>query len=83
MHALELWLKGLIAAPIGGGANAVTMLLVDPEHFNIHDGINQLTKVVAIGALISVAGYLKSSPLLGVQVHPEVASGAGMPGAGH
>jgi hypothetical protein len=70
MHTLELWLKGLVAAFIGGGANAVTVVLVDPEHFNVQEGIIALTNVIAVGALISVAGYLKSTPLPGHHAHP-------------
>jgi hypothetical protein len=69
MQALEMWLKGLVAALVGGGANAVTVAIVDPEHFNVHDGIDALLRVVVIGGLISVAGYLKTSPLPGLSVH--------------
>jgi hypothetical protein len=56
MQTLELMLKGLVAAFIGGGANAITVVLVDPEHFSVQEGIRSLTKVIVMGALISVAG---------------------------
>jgi hypothetical protein len=59
MHALELWLKGLVAACIGGGANAVTVVFVDPEHFNAQDGLHAMLKVAAVGALVSILGYLR------------------------
>jgi hypothetical protein len=34
MNDVTIWIKGLIAAAIGGAANAVTMLIVDPQQFN-------------------------------------------------
>jgi hypothetical protein len=84
MHALEVWLKGLVAACIGGGANAATVLFVDPEHFNGQDGLHAVLKVAAIGALVSVLGYLRMTPLPGVRVQPVKGTGAGLAGgAGH
>lgn len=70
MHSLEPWLKGLLAACIGGAANAGTIVLVDPEHFNLQEGIRSLLKVAIVGAVVSVLGYLKKSPLPGVHPHP-------------
>ncbi len=78
MRRFEIWLKGLFAALIGGGANAVTVAIVDPEHFNVHDGLASLAKLVAIGAFISVAGYLKTSPLPGVREPEHAGSGLGL-----
>jgi hypothetical protein len=82
--ALESWLKGLVAACIGGGANAATVVFVDPEHFNAQGGLHAVLKVAAVGALVSILGYLKTSPLPDVRVQPVKGAGAGMAGGqGH
>ena len=77
MHSLELWLKGLVAACIGGAANGGVIMLVDPEHFNVHDGIPSLVKVAIVGAIVSVLGYLKASPIPGVRMQPSEQDQAG------
>lgn len=61
----QMWLKGLIAAIIGGGANAVTVMIVDPAAFNFGDGGAKLLSFAGVSALISAALYLKQSPLPG------------------
>ena len=66
MKALETWLKGVVAAAIGGGSNAIAAALVDPEHFNpFQAGFGACWKVVIVGAVIAVANYLARSPLPG------------------
>lgn len=59
------WLHSLVAACIGGAANAVTLVIVAPDQFNINDAaaVERLVSVVAVNALISVAMFLKQSPL--------------------
>ena len=60
----KTWLKGLLAAIIGGAANTVTAAFVDPQHFNLsHDGLIGLGKFAAAGAIISFFLYLKQSPI--------------------
>jgi hypothetical protein len=58
---IGLWIKGLAAAAVGGAANVVTLLLVDPLRFS--GDLKATGSAAAIGALIAVAGYLKKSPL--------------------
>lgn len=58
-----VWLKGLIAAVIGGAANALTMVIVDPLNFNLGEGVNNLLTVAATSAIVAAAMYLKQSPL--------------------
>lgn len=60
-----MWLKGLIAAAIGGAANAVTVMIVDPVAFNLQDGGKKLAMVALVSAIVSAALYLKQSPLPG------------------
>ena len=59
----KLWLKGLISAVVGGAANAVTAVAVDPVSFNFGDGLTKLGTMAGVGALFAGAMYLKKSPL--------------------
>lgn len=57
------WGKGLVAAVIGGGANAVTNVIVAPEVFNMGEGLGKLLAAAGVSALFAAALYLKQSPL--------------------
>lgn len=59
----RVWFKGLVSAVIGGVANSVTVMIVDPQAFNLQDGIGKLGTVAAVSAILSAAFYLKDSPL--------------------
>ena len=61
----KTWLKGLASAAIGGAANSITVMAIDPKQFNLTDGLVKLGTVAAISAVVSIAMYLKSSPLPG------------------
>lgn len=65
MNDWRVWLKGLFAAVIGGCANSITMLIVDPMNFNLQAGLGNLATVAGTSALVSAAMYLKASPLPG------------------
>lgn len=56
------WLQGIFAAAIGGAANSIVAMLVDPTAFNFND-LPKLGKLAAGGAIISLAFYLKQSPV--------------------
>jgi hypothetical protein len=58
-----VWVKGLIAAVIGGVANSVTLMIADPLNFNLGEGINKLLTVAATSAIIAAAAYLAKSPI--------------------
>lgn len=58
-----VWLHGLISAGIGGGATALSTAIVAPETFNLKEGLAKLGAVAGVSALVSVALYLKQSPL--------------------
>jgi len=62
---MKNWLKGLISAVVSGAANAITVVLVAPETFNLSEGLPKLFAVVVSGAIIGCAAYLKQSPLPG------------------
>ncbi len=57
------WLRGLISAVIGGAANSITVMIVDPQSFNMEDGLGKVGSVALISAVIAAAMYLKKSPL--------------------
>lgn len=59
----EKWLKGLISAIIGGAANSITVMVVDPLTFNMRGGAGKLGTVALISAIVAAAMYLKQSPL--------------------
>ena len=61
----ESWLKGILAAGIGGAANSITALIVDPTQFNFSNGLGKLASFAGVGALLAVAGYLAKSPIWG------------------
>lgn len=63
LKSWEMWVKGLIAAIIGGAANAVTTVIVAPETFNFQEGLGKLGAVVASSSIVSAALYLKQSPV--------------------
>src|SRR5271155_5323547 len=67
---LDLWLKGLAAAAISGGANGIVTgfaaIGIDPSHFNLGAGLSQTISIggisAAISAILGVALYLRQSP---------------------
>ena len=60
---MKIWIEGLLAALIGGGANAITVIVVDPLNFNLGEGLPKLLQVVAVGAIVAAAAFLKQSPI--------------------
>ena len=71
MTQWQIWLKGLAAAGIAGGANGVitgfAAVGIDPQHFNLQAGLRPTLAIAGVSALMSaiigVAAYLKQSPL--------------------
>jgi hypothetical protein len=71
MKRLEIWLRGVLAAAISGGAGGVLTGLaavgIDPQHFNLQSGTGATLRIAAaaavINAVIGVAAYLQKSPL--------------------
>lgn len=63
------WIYGLLAAIIGGGANAVvggaTINMIDPHHFNAqtYDFYKLVFAMFLANACISMFMYLKQKPL--------------------
>lgn len=60
---LKMWLNGLIAAFVGGAANAITLIVIDPVRFNIYTGGKDLLGASVVSGLVSAAFFLKKSPV--------------------
>ena len=71
MSHFQIWLKGILAAAISGGAGGVltgfAAVGIDPQHFNLQAGMGATLRIGAaaalINAVIGVAAYLQKSPL--------------------
>lgn len=66
---IPVWVKGLFAAGIGGGANAALAFMAG-KMIGVDFTWGQLATVTALGALTAVLGYLKKSPLPGSEEGP-------------
>ncbi|MGC1483342.1 MAG: hypothetical protein WA789_06070 [Candidatus Acidiferrum sp.] len=71
LKQFELWIKGVVAAAISGGAGGVltgfAAVGIDPQHFNLQSGTGATLRIAVAAALINsvigVAAYLQKSPL--------------------
>ena len=71
MGSWKVWLHGLVAAVISAVASGVTLVIVDPNSFNLSkSGLGHLGAVCLIQGLIAAAAYLKQSPLPGDATKP-------------
>jgi len=67
----EMWVKGILAATISGGAGGILTGLaavgIDPQHFNLQAGMGATIRIggaaAVINSIIGVAAYLQKSPL--------------------
>jgi len=57
------WFYGLVSAVVGGAANSIVVMAIDPVQFNLSDGIGKLGTVAMVSAIVSAAMFLKQSPL--------------------
>lgn len=57
-----IWLKGLLSALISGFASAIVLMVISPSDFNFSD-LGKIATVALVSGIISVANYLKQSPL--------------------
>lgn len=59
----RIWLRGLVGAVIGGGANAICVMVVAPDQFNFELGWAKLWHFTLISSVVSAALFLKQSPV--------------------
>lgn len=67
IRSIEFWLKGLIAAFIGGGATIVSSMVIAPDTFNIHD-LKKLGQLAIASGIINACMYLKQSPIPNIDI---------------
>jgi hypothetical protein len=67
MKTFMIWAKWLVAAFVGGAANSVSVMIVDPVAFNLQEGMGKVLTVALVSGLISAAMYLRQSPLPGCE----------------
>jgi len=68
---MRVWMKGIAAAAISGGANGIVTgfaaIGIDPNHFNLQAGLVHTISIggvsAAISAVLGVALYLRQSPI--------------------
>jgi hypothetical protein len=68
---IRVWIKGVAAAAISGGANGIVTgfaaIGIDPNHFNLQAGMHHTLEIggvsAAISAVLGVALYLRQSPI--------------------
>lgn len=65
MNDLKNWLYGLVSGAIGAAASGVLLVVVNPGTFDIYSkaGWKNLGTACGASALVSIASYLKQSPL--------------------
>ena len=71
MKNWQIWMKGIVAAAVSGGANGIVTgfaaIGIDPSHFNLDAGLHHTLAIggvsAAISAVLGVALYLRQSPL--------------------
>lgn len=56
------WIHGAASALIGGAANAVTVCIIDPGKFNIHEGWKNTASATLVSGIVALAFYLKKFP---------------------
>lgn len=64
------WWRGIIGAAVGGGANAITLMVIKPEHFNFSKGWPDLWHFAVISSVVSGALYLKQHPVPELKTNP-------------
>jgi len=59
----KAWLHGLTSAFVGGAANSISAMVIDPKEFNLQEGLPKVLTMWGVSGVISAGLYLKQSPL--------------------
>ena len=59
----EVWIYSALSAFIGGGASSVAAIVIDPQKFNLNEGLGNIGKMFITAGVINLILYLKQSPL--------------------
>lgn len=57
------WARGLVGAFIQGGATTITVMIVDPQTFNIETGLAAVGLVALVSGGLGAALFLSKHPL--------------------
>lgn len=57
-----VWLRSIAAAFVGGVANTVTVIVIDPVAFNFGAQWKKTFAAALTGGVLAVAAYLQKSP---------------------
>ncbi len=57
------WMRGLVGAFVQGGATTITVMLIEPETFNIETGLAKVGLVALVSGSLGAALFLSKHPL--------------------
>lgn len=60
---MKKWFIGLLNAFFGGGASAFLAATIDPQVFNVHDGLKNIGGLFILNGVTHIASYLQRSPI--------------------
>lgn len=63
LDSVKVWLYGLFSAAISSAAGCVAVMAIDPQTFNLYDGLPKLLSLAAVLGIIAMANYLQKHPL--------------------
>lgn len=65
MRNFKQWIRGLIGAFVQGFTVVVSTMIVDPDTFNIQDGLGKVLTVAIVSGVVAAALFLHKKPLPG------------------
>lgn len=65
MKDFKKWIRGLIGAFIQGFTVVISTMIVDPDTFNIGDGLGNVLTVAVVSGAVAAALFLHKKPLPG------------------
>ena len=66
MKSWKNWVRGLIGAFIQGAATTVSTMIVDPDTFNIQEGLGNVGIIALVSGIVGAALFLQKKPLPGL-----------------
>lgn len=65
MKEIGKWARGLLGAFIQSASVVISTMIVDPETFNIEDGLAKVGIVALVSGIVGAALFLQKKPLPG------------------
>ena len=66
MKSWKSWIRGLIGAFIQSAATSVSVMIVDPDTFNIQEGLANVGIIALVSGIVGAALFLQKKPLPGL-----------------